>query len=867
MLVVLLPISAALVFGIAYIVMSMAPPRSRVGRWLALWLAVWAEVVLAVEILSLIDAITPLGFLICYIVFAGIAVAVWLARGMPRVRLMGLLSEGEDDRPGGKRRRKSKARRKRRRKKGFWTLVFQAVGEHPALGVLLVVVAICALVNLALAVALPVNNHDANSYHLSRVGYWIQHGTTDHYFTHNARQNHMPPNAEFGILSMMIFARAEWPAPLGQYAAYFICLAAVYFIARELGVSNAAALFAALVLGTMTEVILQSTIPKNGLVVSSFLVCAVAFALVGLGPGDASRADRLRALVWSGVATGLAVGTKLTALLFLPALAIAGGVVAAGGGRRSTWLGRLAAWAGCCVVGIVLLGSFNFIRIFTRGPRPRSSTPPRLGTEAQRTRPLARSVATNLARFGTDARITRPTVRSVASNLARYGYHLCDFGGVLPRSLAYGATRARARLGPRVFEALGIVANAPELNIPGEVGAFPVDNETGWFDDVPRLHEDCAWFGPIACFVGLPLVLAHLVWSPVRRRWAWFGVVLVPVVYWLVVCVVLRYSVWNGRYFVTTVVAAAPLLAFTYMPGSLGPARFGLTWLLVVVGASTALTATFYNTAKPIVPKPPADDQVLSMTTTKGVLTMPRVAIRCRYNAPMGLSLCRLPEEAFPARMTLGLVLGGDDCDWPLFGPGLRRKLVPLPRNSARVAEAFRTGQVDMVLIRKTYGLDRMPPILGERLLLLPMETTLDVARVNSWSALFHREEDEDLLFPTRDWLLHPDGYWVDADQRFVPARVLPKGRIVVAIKPNPKVVADTGLVFEFYGGETKLGELEVIEMREYYLAIDWDRGPAAADQILRIRVRAQRAEFDANLQRATDIYLLLGMPVFVSAP
>ena len=847
----------------------MAPPRSRVGRWLALWLAVWAEVVLAVEILSLFDAVTPLGFVVCYVVGAATAVAVWLARGMPRVRLAGRLSEHEAARGDDGRRGKSKARRRKKGKRQARSSVRAAFLNHPALGVLLVVLAICALVNLALAVALPVNNHDANSYHLSRVGYWIQHGTTDHYFTHNARQNHMPPNAEFGILSLLIFARADWPAPLPQYAAYFVCLAAVYFIARRLGVSNAAALFAAALLGTMTEVILQATIPKNGLVVSSFLACAVAFALAGLGAGDASRGDRLRALVWSAVATGLAVGTKLTALLFLPALTIAGVVVAAGSSRPATWLGRLATWAGCCVISIVLLGSFNFIRVFTRGPRPRSSTPPRLGTEAQRPGPLARSVATNVARFGMDARIARPTVRSVASNLARYGYHLCDFGGVLPRSAAYRATRARAALGPRVFEALGIVANAPELNIPGKTGAFPVDDETGWFDDVPRLHEDSAWFGPIAFFVGLPLVLAHLVWSPVRRRWAWFGVVLVPVVYWLLVCVLLRYSVWNGRYFITTVVAAAPVLAFTYMPRSLGPARFGLTWLLVVVGASTALTATFYNTAKPIVPKAAADDQVLSMRIVKSVLTMPRVAVRCRYDAPMGLSLCMLPEDKFPATMTLGLVLGGDNCDWPLFGPGLRRTLVPLPRNATRVAKAFRSGEVDMVLISKAIGLDTMPPILGERPFIVPLQavmTRVDLGRMNHWSFVLRSEGDENVLFPARDWLVCPDGAWVDADQCFVPVRVLPAGRIVVAIKPNAKIVAYTGLVFEFYGGETKLGELEVTDSSEQHFGIEWDRGPSAADQILRIRVRAKRAEFDANLQGVVDVYRLLGMPAFTPA-
>ncbi len=846
MLVVLLPISAALVFGSAYLVVSMAPLRSRVGRWLALWLAVWAEVVLTVEILSLLDAVTPLGFVVCYLVGAAIAVGVWLLCGMPRVRLIGPLSEGRDDRRGGTRRRKPKARRKKKGKKGFWRPVFQALGEHPALGTLLVVLAICALVNLLLAVGLPVNNYDAHTYHLSRVGYWIQYGTTDHFFTHNERQNFMPPNAEFIMLSMIIFARAEWPAPLGQYAAYFVCLAAVYFIARQLETSNAAALFAALVLGTMTEVVLQATIPKNGLIVSSFFACALAFALVGLGGGDATRPGRTRALAWSGLAIGLAVATKATALLFMPGLAIAGVVIAAGCGRRPAWLVRLGTWAACCMVGIIVVGSFNFVR--NKASYGSFTGPPQ---------------------FGADTRIARPTARSLASNLARYGYHLCDFSGLLPQSMARGLSQARAKAAPAVFDGLGIAANAPDLNVPGATGAFPVDAETERFDGVPRLHEDRAWFGPIAFFVGVPLVLVNLVYSPVRGRWAWFAVALTPVMYWLVVSALLRYSAWSGRYFVTAIVAGAPLLALAYKPKALGAVRSAVTWLLVLVGASTVLTATFYNTPKPIVPKAPNDDIVAEKTDVPGVLTMRRVVLRCRYNGPKALPLCTLPEEVFPEEMTLGIVVGGDDYDWLLFGPHLRRTVVPLPCDSERIAKAFRSGEVDMVLISKAIGLDTMPPILGERPFMLPLQavrTQVDLERMNHWSFVLRTEGDENVLFPARDWLADPERAWVGADQRFVPVRTLPKGHIALRVEPNANILAHTGLVFEFYAGATKIRSVLVVEPGTRPFVIPWAPGPEPADQILRVRVRTKRPEFDQELQRVADVYAVIELPEHTAA-
>lgn len=740
--------------------------------------------------------------------------------------------------------------------------------QHPALGVLLIVLVICALVNLVLAVGLPVNNWDSMTYHLSRVGYWIQHGSTDHFFTHNERQNFAPPNAEFGILSVVIFVRAEWPAPLGQYAAYFVCLAAVYFIARQLGASNAASLFAALLLGTMTEVILQATIPKNGLIVSSFLACSIGFALVGLSalrpalkglttedtevterrkkrqarrfpPREVEvpqTVARLRALVWSALALGLAVGTKVTALLFLPGFVIAGLVVTITGGATDR-VRRGALWAVFCACSVLVLGSFNSIRNYgdygsIAGPKK-----------------TAKGV-----------RLGKPTPRAVASNLARYGYHLCDFSGLVPQNLARGLTKARAAVAPPIFKGLGITLNAPELNVGDKPDVFAVDDKTGRFDPIPHLFEDTAWFGPVAFFVGLPLVVAHLVLSPLRKKWTRFAVALMPASYWLAVCAVLRYQLWGGRFFVTAAVAGAPLLALAYMPMRSRALKHFTTWLLTAVGVSTALTATFYNTSKPIVPKA-AKEGELDPAKQHSVVSIARLRLRCASD-PASYALLSIPQKHFPKRMRLGLVLGADDWDWPLFGPRLRRTLVPLPRESGRVATAFRDGEVDMVVIRKTIGLETMPPILGERPFIVRVESEINRLRANLWSFLFHRKEDANILFPARDWYFFP-GFWIGADQRFVPVRELPAGRIVFPVKPNAAIIDETPLIFEFYAGDTKIRQVTLTDADRRAISIPWTSRPGPEQHVLRVRVTSPDSALDAELRKTTNVYQLVAPPRF----
>ncbi|MBN1918523.1 MAG: glycosyltransferase family 39 protein [Verrucomicrobia bacterium] len=847
MLVLLLPIAVVLVGGCAYLVVSMVPTRTRVGRWLALWIAAWVEVVFTVEVLSLFDAVTPAGFLVCYVLLALIAVAVWYRRGRPRVRLLTLPRRSA---PAHSREKKSWKGRGESRAP-VHGLVLGAFLTHPAVGVLLVVLALCTLVNVVLGVGLPVNNYDANTYHLSRVGYWIQHGSTDHYFTHNERQNFMPPNAEYGFLALMIFVRAEWPAPLAQLAAYLICIVAVYAIARELGASDAAALFAALLLGTMTEIVLQATVPKNDLLVSSFLAPAVAFALLGLGGGDASPTERARALVWSGLAVGLAFGTKTTALLFLPGLAL-GGIAVAVGANVQAGIRRLALWSGCCLAGVLLLGSFNYVRNWSSYGSP---TGPRSFSDA--------------------TRIARPSVRSVASNLARYGYHLCDFGGVWPRPMARLLTETKARAAPAVFDALGLEANAPDINLAGAQDSFPINAETGWFDQVPHLHEDVAWFGPIAFFVGLPLGVATLIRAPIRRRWSWFAVALMPAMLWLVQCIVLRYSKWNGRYLIVAAVSAAPVLALAYTPwahrrnAAMRVSGMALTWLLVVMSVTTALTATLFNAAKPIVPRPVQEAATSGEARrVRGVLTLPRLLVRSRYNTPAAGSILSLPADILPETITLGIVLGGDDWDWPLFGPRMRRRLVPLPPDAERVASAFDSGEVDMVAIMLTAApLSKMGPIIGERrLFVMPDEDTdrtvlrLHIALPDVWSFLVPASEPVTLFLPTRDWTIIPGKFWIDGDQQFVPTRLTGQGHVEFRFTPNPKILGLGPLVFDFIGQGQVIHQMRVSQPGDRRVILDWHPGPAVDDQILHVRVHSEVNEADAIVQRVDNVYELTNL-------
>ena len=152
------------------------------------------------------------------------------------------------------------------------------------------------------------------------------------------RLNGNPPVSEIGLYLTMMLPRSERFAALTQLVALWACVVGIVLIGRRLGLSPRAAAYGGLVFATLPVVAVQGAAIQNDLVVASFLLAAVAFLL---DRGTVS-------LALGAVALGLALGTKLNAVLALPLVIL---VVIAGvpSPRR--------ARAALALAGGVLLGS------------------------------------------------------------------------------------------------------------------------------------------------------------------------------------------------------------------------------------------------------------------------------------------------------------------------------------------------------------------------------------------------------------------------------------------------------------------------------------------------------------------------------
>ncbi|HWQ23714.1 MAG TPA: glycosyltransferase family 39 protein, partial [Gaiellaceae bacterium] len=168
----------------------------------------------------------------------------------------------------------------------------------------------------ALALGTPPSGWDQLTYHLARAAFWLQAGRVGYIGdAYDERLNYNPPGAEMAFAFVLALGRSERLPALVQLVAALACAGGVYGLARLLGLSRREAAFGALAFLATPIVLLQAATPKNDLVVASFLVAAALFLLSG------AKAE----LVLAGIATALAVTTKVTAaygIAVLLALAI-----------------------------------------------------------------------------------------------------------------------------------------------------------------------------------------------------------------------------------------------------------------------------------------------------------------------------------------------------------------------------------------------------------------------------------------------------------------------------------------------------------------------------------------------------------------
>ncbi|WP_207480024.1 glycosyltransferase family 39 protein [Arenibaculum pallidiluteum] len=498
----------------------------------------------------------------------------------------------------------------------------------------MVVLCLCAAVAAAVlyasfitALRVAPHNWDSMTYHLARAAYYFQQGSLDRFpANYWAQIEHPVVSSILNVFVLVVFSADEKDVQLVQFLCYLVTALAIFAICVRLGFANHAAATAALVFLLATNVLMESNTTQNDLVVLCFVALALFHGIEFLQTrGSAS-------LLLFGAGLGLAFGTKASATTFMPSLILAMLVVAVREHRACRPAGgrALASLALAGVIGIAVLAApAGYIENWRRHGDP-------LGRPAV-------VAAVSFADLG-----LRQRVQHTIANTARYIVDLSRFDGIPFTTATADLNHALQRGFARALQPLGIdMAGAPTR--------MPYQMSRDVF--LSRPHEDYAYLGPVGPILILPALLLGIV---LRRReplfWAFAGA---SAVFVLMQAAAGPYDPWRGRYFTGILLFLAPAAALVIG----APARLlgvGLVSLGLLVTAASAVNSVLNRVVSPF----------------PEILSMSRAQQLARNHAAMAPAI-EAYERLVPPESTVLSVLGPDSYEFPFFGKGLDRRLLP----------------------------------------------------------------------------------------------------------------------------------------------------------------------------------------------
>ncbi len=520
--------------------------------------------------------------------------------------------------------------------------LYQYLQDNKLLAFFFFVILLSFLWRIFLIFYVPPNSVDSMTRHLSKIAYWIQNQSLHHFFTYNLPQISFPFNAQIMSLWTMVASKLDFLCGFIQFACYLLSGTLVYRCVRQfLKADVIPSMFVMFVWYSLPQVVLQSTSTKNDLVVAYFVMFCLVYFLLAI-----SRNTKY--LTLSAVALGVAVGTKVSSLVFVLPFALLILFFLIKGIIRIKWM---ISWSATFVVSWVIFSSYSFVQNYVTfqnvfGP--------------------AETLATR--------KISSPSIQAFFSNFSQSLFNLAaNLSGLhlFIWKLSDYYNGLMAIIGEFVFQLFHI-----PKNVPGASWGFAFNSWGAKFS----LNSESAYFG--AAGMVMILLIAYLSFMgavklikqniKLNPRYLIFAFLFIGCL--LTLSYLIQWTPFgDNRYMIILILTGIPMLALIF--SSQRKILKKISSFIILYSIVLLIPSTFHNGHKSLI-----------------VLHKDRVGLRC-VTWPTMEPIIRKFNSVVPLDSKVGTVLSEGAWDYPLFGQKLKRRIVQLNM------EAVETQKFDFILI------------------------------------------------------------------------------------------------------------------------------------------------------------------------
>lgn len=508
--------------------------------------------------------------------------------------------------------------------------IWEKIKAYPEIVALGIGVGIVYLLGAGMILVIPPDNYDSMTYHLSRVGYWLQYHSLYPWPTINVRQTTFPMNVELGTLWTILWWGKDQLAGFVQWMGAITIVLSIYGMVRVMGYSRIAGVTTALLFPTLTQVLFQSTTTQNDLTTAALWSCVTFFYFAGI------KLKNNAYFTLSAIAFGLAMGAKSTSLIMLPAWLLVLGVSYVR--DRHTMFVPLKIWILTSFVSTLFLGSYIYIQnqVVYGGP---------LGPGERG------SGAVGLKR-GTNYRF-----ELLRDNVARYGYQLVDFSP-LPSALSLPSNLLKQEMFTSIYGVLHIPVEE-NMNTMPKQREFRLDRFTG------TLTENDSWFGPLTTFLIISIVAQLIRWKNSKYEVAQIAPLILFFGFLFLHSAAQKWTPAKGRYYMIPIALSFPAMAVFF---SFYSERVNRIFRIVFV--LLGLTSMFFVRFGP-------QDSMTILPNIRSLQRRPPSWERQEL-------VLKYINRMIPPDSDIGFApFNADSRDYPLFGENFMRKVYFIPHDFA----------------------------------------------------------------------------------------------------------------------------------------------------------------------------------------
>ena len=277
-------ISLILITLTAFFITSIFEKKSFIKIFIYMSAIMFSTIVLDIEILSLINSISPKGILLLNAIGSIFAGIIWYKNGKPLFNI---------------------------KTKRFFKKLYYSVLSDKYLLILGLAFIFMLLTALFIIAFMPVVNGDASSYHVLRSLFWIGNKNLSHFETADFRNLIMPINSEILYTWLFIFLKRQLWLGIFPFIGFLMSVFSLYGILGKIKFSERHKLWTIFILSSFPAVIIQLSSTETDLIISGLILSGIYLFW------EYNKTKKLHELYISSLLFALAIGTKTPALMLL----------------------------------------------------------------------------------------------------------------------------------------------------------------------------------------------------------------------------------------------------------------------------------------------------------------------------------------------------------------------------------------------------------------------------------------------------------------------------------------------------------------------------------------------------------------------